>query len=224
MDLSELRFPNKSHRKPILLPCNSPRLAELMGAYFGDGNIANRWQLNFSMNAVKDSAYAYYITSLVFDLFQIRPKIRKRKDENTLAISCSSISLVDYFITKGAIPGNKIHYQPSIPNWIHESSEYEKLFVRGLIDTDGCLYIHRHKVGPKEYKNIGFCFTNLCLNIVQGVADILAHNNIKPYITKDKRNIYLYRVASIERYLEVFGSSNPRIIKVYNQWRDVRAA
>ncbi len=64
MEVSSLKFPNKSHRKPILFPSESEELAELIGIIFGDGGINNNWQLVISLNAISDYLYASYISSL----------------------------------------------------------------------------------------------------------------------------------------------------------------
>jgi intein/homing endonuclease len=70
------------------------------------------------------------------------------------------MNLLDFLTSKGVVRGNKILQQFDIPEWIKASPEYKKYFVRGLVDTDGCLYIHQHKVGGKLYKNLGLCFSS----------------------------------------------------------------
>ena len=222
MEQNLLKYPRKSHRKKIKIPRNSSLLAEFLGITFGDGGIGNPWQLVITLNAISDKAYSNYIKQIINKLFQIKPVIWKRRGENTLRIVCSSISLVDFLIKKGCVKGNKVKQQLDAPLWIKKVPSYNKAFVRGLVDTDGCLYIHKHYTKGKLYKNIGFCFTSVSLPLLKSVGDILKENNINPHYRDDKR-IFLYGEKPIKRYLQIFGSSNSRIINKYKKWRSAGA-
>lgn len=219
MDVSLLRYPNKSHRKPITTPASSIELAELMGIIAGDGGINNPWQINITLNSILDNQYAYYVCSLIKKLFCIQATIRIRSKENTLVVVTTSTSIVDFLVSKGAIRGNKIKNNINLPLWIKDNDPYEKAFIRGLVDTDGCLYIHKHKVRGKEYRNIGLCLTNYASNLTKSAWDILKKNGIKAYLKKGDTHLYLYSSSSVIEYLSVFGSSNPRILNKYEEWR-----
>ncbi len=223
MNINFLRYPKKSHRKPIKFPHNSVLLAEFMGIEFGDGGIGNPWQMVITVNSKKDAVYAKYVADLVHTLFEIEPIIRKRKGENTLQIVSSSTSLVDFLVSKGAIRGNKISQGIDMPEWVRDKASYEKAFVKGLIDTDGCLYIHRHTTKGIVYKNIGLCFTSWSKNLLNSVVDIFRKFGIQPHITDRGRRIYLYGKDSVIRYLRTFGSANPRIIGKYKEWKGAGA-
>lgn len=215
-----LKYPKKSHRKVINFPSKSIELAEFLGIEFGDGGIGNPWQVVISLNSISDRKYADYIVNLGLKLFAIRPALRKRPNQNTLVLVYSSTHLVDFIVNMGAVRGNKILQQIDVPSWIKQNPEYEKALVRGLMDTDGCLYIHKHKIKGKIYKNIGLCFTSFSEKLISSTATILTKNGIKPYITNKGRQIYLYNAQSVVKYLKDFGSSNPRIINKYLDWRD----
>lgn len=218
MDTSALKYPKKSHRKSILIPSESIRLAELIGIIFGDGGINNNWQLVISLNANSDLSFSLYVSNLIISLFDIVPHIRKRPGENTLAVVSSSTNLLDFLVSKGAVRGNKIAQSINIPLWIQNNSSYEKYFVRGLVDTDGCLFIHKHMIKRVEYKNIGFCFTSFSPLLTASVAHILHKNDITPHITDSNHRIYLYKQNDVLKYLHTFGSSNPRILNKYQEW------
>ena len=94
--------------------------------------------------------------------------------------------------------------------------------IRGLIDTDGCIFVHTHKVVGKIYNNIGLTFTSYSPALIFQAADILEEFGIVPHITKRKRDIYIYQADSVEKYLKIFGTSNNRIESVYKKWRDAR--
>ncbi len=219
-----LTYPLKSHRKLISKPEESTQLAELMGIIFGDGGINNGWQLVISLNSTSDFLYSQHVSFLLSNLFNITVANRVRPNQNTLVLVCSSMNLLDFLIEKGAVRGNKINQKIDIPRWIKGNFEYEKQFVRGLVDTDGCLFIHKHTVKGKLYKNIGFCFTSLSESLIDSVTAILRIAGVKPHVAPNKQRIYLYEESSVVKYLQIFGSSNPRIYQKYQEWRGVRAA
>lgn len=220
MHISTLKYPNKSHRKKISIPNYSVELAEFFGIMIGDGGINNDWQASISLNSELDLKYSDYISNLAKKLFDITPSIRKTKAKNTLVLKLSSTTLVDFLVNKGLPRGNKLKWGLKIPEWIMEDRLYQQACVRGLTDTDGCLYIHRHKSKyGKEYNNIGYNFSSCSPELISQVAEILQDNNIAPHISKKGTGIFLYKVSSIEEYLKTFGTSNDRIRSIYNKWR-----
>ena len=184
----------------------------------GDGGINNPWQVNITVNAVADLDYSKYIFQLGKNLFGIEPAVRKRKTTNALVISFASTSLVDFLVSKGLSRGNKLKNGLSIPEWILERRIYKKLCVRGLLDTDGCLFVHTHKVKGRLYKNIGLTFSSSSPELIFQVAAILEEFGIMPHISKRGKDIYVYQAESVLRYLRVFGTSNTRIRSVYDKW------
>lgn len=217
-----LQYPNKSHRKPITIPKESEKLAELMGIIMGDGGINNPWQLVVSLNSEKDNDYAHYVKGLIYELFSIDAILRIRPRQKTMVVVATSTTLIEFLVEKGAVRGNKIQQSIDMPFWIGTNRKLKKMFVRGLVDTDGCLYIHKHLVRGKKYQNIGFCFTSFSEKLLLSVKKVLLEFDICPHITDENRRIYLYEEADVIKYLSIFGSSNPRIYLKYNQWRDVR--
>ncbi len=95
--------------------------------------------------------------------------------------------------------------------------------MRGLVDTDGCLYIHRHTTKGIAYKNIGFCFTSGSQNLLNSVANIFRKFEIQPHITDEAKRIYLYSNDSVLKYLKTFGSNNPRVTGIYKEWKGAGA-
>jgi intein-encoded DNA endonuclease-like protein len=214
-----LHYPNKSHRKTIHIPKESEMLAEFMGIEFGDGGINNQWQVVITLNSIKDASYVFYIQSLYENLFRIPVSIRKRPGKNAVVIVASSTSLVEFLVTKGAIRGNKLASNFTIPDWITRKSEYKIAFVRRLIDTDGCLYIHRHQVSGKTYHNLGLCFCSFSPPLLRAVVFILQEFMPNSRISIVSNKAYVYSYKSVIEYLKIFGSSNPRITEKYSEWR-----
>lgn len=214
-----LKYPNKSHRKLVTIPDESVDLAEFFGIMIGDGGINNPWQATIAVNAIKDLQYSKYIVELIQKLFDLSPTVKIRS-KNTLVISLNSTSIVDFLVKNGLVRGNKLKYGLKIPSWIISQSEYQRACVRGLMDTDGCLYIHIHKSKwGKVYKNIGLNFRSYSPQLIYQVANIFKIFGIEPHISKRVKDIYLYQESAIVKYLNIFGSSNERIKSVYKNWR-----
>ncbi|MEK7567743.1 MAG: LAGLIDADG family homing endonuclease [Patescibacteria group bacterium] len=216
--LTLLKYPNKSHRKIVSLPKHSIRFAEFIGLMMGDGGINNLWQANITLNAIKDSDYAVYVSKLCYDLFGVFPAVRKRKNKQALVISLASTTIIDFLVSSGLPRGNKIKAGLKIPKWILANKSYRIACVRGLMDTDGCLFIHNHRVSGKVYKNIGLCFTSYSVELIIQVVGIFEEFGIPAHINGKGRNIYLYRAESVSKYLKIFGTSNKRISSVYRKW------
>lgn len=223
VDIQNLKHPENSHRKNVTLPKYSAELAEFFGIMIGDGGINNPWQANITLNSIKDAEYAEYVYRLCKKLFGISPAMRKRKTRNALVISLASISVVDFLVRNGLVRGNKIKTGLKIPKWVLKNPSYSKNCVRGLIDTDGCIFIHVHKVLGKIYKNIGLTLTSYSPELIFQVAEIFANFGIIGHISKRGKDIYLYQEDAVLKYLKIFSTSNERIVSVYKKWRDARA-
>lgn len=222
-EVHSLKYPKKSHRKKVILPKHSILLAEFFGIMMGDGGINNLWQATITLNSIKDAPYSIYVSNLCNKLFGISPVMRKRKETNALVISLASISIVDFLVMEGLLRGNKLKQGLKIPEWILKKKSYRKSCIRGLIDTDGCMFVHVHKVKNKIYKNIGLTFTSLSPELIFQVAEIFAEFGIMPHISGGGKCIYVYQADAVAKYLKVFGTSNRRIESVYEKWRDARA-
>lgn len=216
-DIATLSHPKKSHRKKVAIPKRSPLLAEFFGIMLGDGGINNTWQANVTLNSEADAEYGLYVVHLCECLFSVTPAVRKRRERKALVISLASTTVVDFLVKNGLPRGNKLQNGLAIPDWILSRRTYRIACVRGLVDTDGCLYIHRHTVGKKQYRNIGLCFTSFSPELIAQVAATFEELGIIPHISGKGRHIYLYRKEAVGRYLKVFGTSNKRIRSVYEQ-------
>lgn len=214
-------YPNKSHRKPVGLPSKSQKLAEFFGILFGDGSLTP-WQCMVSLNGTRDLEYADYVRSLIFDLFQLHARTVHRKGRNCIVLVLSSVTLVEYLTGLGAVVGNKIRNISEVPSWIHENEAWHNAFIRGLMDTDGCLYIHKHIIAGKHYQNIGLCFSSYSPPLVESFVKGLHKSGIPAKLSRSGKLVYVYRHQGVVDYLKIFETRNPRIARVYQDWRGVR--
>jgi hypothetical protein len=193
-------------------PRYSKRLAEFIGVMLGDGSIGNK-QISITLNSIKDLEYSHYVARLCDQLFGKNPKIRKRKNANALEIYLSGINLIKILVEFGLVPGNKVKHQVDVPAWIKTRNEYKLMCLRGLMDTDGGIFIHRYKVNGRKYFYKKICFTNYSSNLLNFVFNTLNELGFTPKI-KDKvvnKKVWLYNSHEVERYLSLVKSSNIRL-------------
>lgn len=215
-----LKYPKKSHRKAVRLPSDSVELAEFFGIMMGDGGINNTWQANVTLNTDADSQYIQYVGSLMKKMFDVSPAIRERRTSRATVVSLASTTIVDFLVSRGLPRGNKLLHGLRVPQWILTQKTYKMACVRGLVDTDGCLVLHTHKVAGNTYKNLYLSFSSASSELLVDVAQILIELGFAPNIAGNKREVYLYRIEDVKGYLKIVGTSNERIRRVHQKWRD----
>lgn len=98
-----------------------------------------------------------------------------------------------------------------------EYSKYVKACIRGLLDTDGCFYIDRHRQNGRSYLNPALNFTNRSMPLLQFFKNGLEKFNFHP-THKSKYSVFLRREKEIARYFEEIGSSNPKHINKFKAY------
>ena len=154
----------------------SKDLAELCGILLGDGGITNA-QVTVSLNRYVDKPYSVFVDSLFNKIFAEHPY--KMLGKNVIVLVLSGVNLVEALEKLGLKRGNKITYQVDIPGWIMENPRYARACLRGLIDTDGCVFTHRHYIGGHKYLHMGLNFSSHSRPLQIGVNNLLSANGIK---------------------------------------------
>lgn len=204
--------------KEIFLPKNSEKLAEFIGIILGDGGISRR-QVLVTLNKNDDLKFSIYVKNLIKELFHVEPSIYKRQKDSVLVVGVSRTKLVDMLLEMGLKIGSKVRQQTGVPLWIIKSECFSKACMRGLLDTDGCFYVDRHKYKDKIYLNPGINFTNRSLPLLNFFRDNLVKFGYHP-TQKTKFSIFLRRKDEIIKYFEEIGSSNPKHLnKFKNHFR-----
>ncbi|MBI5765605.1 hypothetical protein HZA71_00045 [Candidatus Falkowbacteria bacterium] len=202
-------------RKKIIIPRRSEKLSEFIGILLGDGGIG-KYQISISLNSSTDFEYSNFIVKLINELFKIE-LYKTVREKNCLQIIASSISLVEFLTKEGLPQGNKVRYQVDVPSWIKKGRYYRKACLRGLIDTDGCVYIDNHiSVKGKKYSNICLDFTNRSFPLLDFIYESLLKLSFQPQ--RYKYSIKLRREADIWKYYKQVGSSNQKHFKKFNDF------
>ncbi|KKT82526.1 MAG: hypothetical protein UW79_C0005G0051 [Candidatus Yanofskybacteria bacterium GW2011_GWA2_44_9] len=191
---------------PIHIPRQSADLAEFFGILLGDGGISRR-QVTVTVHKIDDKKYADYIKNLIKRLFKIVPSFYLSKKDNVIDIVVSRSELVKFLVNSGLPIGSKVRHQVDVPQWIKRSDKFSASCIRGLFDTDGCLYTDKHLIRGKSYLNCGMNFTNRSIPLLNFFRSKLEKLGYHP-TQKTQFSIFLRREQEILRYFKEIGSKN----------------
>ena len=191
-------------------------MAELLGIFMGDGHVG-LYQASVGTNSETDFKHALYVKNLVEELFHIHASLSIRRDKKVCVVVISSKEICRYLVTQGIPLGNKITLGLRIPAWIQNKNSYKNAFVRGLFDTDGCVYLDTHQYKNKTYKHLGMAFANQSEPLLMFFKKTLESIGLHP-TQKTKFRVFLRRKEDIWRYFNLIGSSNEKHFKKVHQY------
>ncbi|HRH55978.1 MAG TPA: LAGLIDADG family homing endonuclease [Candidatus Paceibacterota bacterium] len=206
--------------KTIKKPRPSSALAELLGIFYGDGHIGE-YQSTVVTSSETDLEHAHFIKANIERLFGIQPSVYFRKDAKACLVVVSSKEFGSFMASMGMSPGSKIVNGIKIPQWIFTKRDYARALVRGLIDTDGCVYQDCHRVKGREYRSTCIAFTSASPELTSFVYEALRAEGYHPTVWG--RHIRLRRRADVALYAKNIGFSNPKHlhkIRVYSLARE----
>ena len=194
--------------KPITKPKPSPQLAEFAGIMIGDGGMTKN-QIIITVGRV-DEDYSYYIEKLLKRLFSVRVSRYYLKNSACISIVVSRRELV-LFCNQvlGLKIGNKLKQNLDIPAWVKGTLNFEINCVRGLIDTDGCIFNEVHKIKSKTYSYKRLNFTSYSPQLRQSVFNILNKLGLEPRMRNNKA-VQVEKLNNIKQYFKIIGTSNKK--------------
>lgn len=183
----------------------------------GDGGITKR-QVTVTLNKEDDRLYVLYVTKLIKGLFGVEPSLyTKNNGEKAVNIVVSRTHLVKCCSTLGLKIGNKIKQNLDIPEWVQNEKLFLLACIRGLVDTDGCMFQETHRIKGRSYSYPRLAFTSasppLRLSVTRALEDIGLHPRLRT-----KRNVQLEVGAEIRKYFKVVGTSNPKHRERFNKF------
>ena len=200
----------------FVFPEESKNLAEFIGILLGDGGITQS-QATITLNSIADKDYISYVGCLGELLFGRKMSIYQRKREKATTLQLTGVLLIKFLMSIGLKQGNKVKQQVDVPEWIKQNTHYRIACTRGLMDTDGGIFLHKYKVNGKQYSYRKICFTNKSRPLLQFVYDTLYSLKLTPKYgwEGDSKRVWVYDSYKTERYLDIIGSHNPRLFS----WR-----
>ncbi len=211
---------SQSINKEIQIPAKNPLLAEFLGALVGDGGIT-RYQVKVTGRESTDAQYKKYIQILGEGLFNINSSIFVRGDCDCWIVIFSSVKMVEWLAKEGLPPGNKLHRELTIPEWIFQDPNNLKAYIRGLFDTDGCVYLDKHLINGKMYFNLGVAITSYNPQLVKKTVEGLKKLQFSPTISI-RRNILLRKAKDIEMFFCEIKPGNQKHWDRYKEFLQVR--
>lgn len=107
--------------------------------------------------------------------------------------------------------------QVDIPSWIFEEKLYKQACIRGLIDTDGCVYKkERKEKNGVEYRSVAINFKTASLPLQKSLGKLFSDLNFKTSVSG--RTLYLFGKEQILRYADEIGFSNPKHFNRYQKF------
>lgn len=193
-------------------PKRNTDLAEFIGIVMGDGGISN-YQVVITLHHVDDLEYVSFVSSLIKKLFKMEPRIYHSLKNSVNDIAISRRELVLYLHNLGLPIGDKIKQRLDIPGWIKCDQELSVACLRGLIDTDGCIFTHRYRAKGTWYAYKKLSFTSASEPLRGSVHTLLLEFGFHPRMTA--KDVRLDRAKDMERYFNRIGSHNPKHLRRY---------
>ncbi len=181
-----------------------PAYAYLLGIYLGDGHIS-QLPRTFRLRVSMDSRYPRIIGEVARAMHAVLPThrvdVRRIKPHNLVIISIYSVQLARLFPQHG--PGRK-HERPIVlGDWQQEIVvEHSGLFLRGLIQSDGCRVMN--KVWGGKYVYPRYFFTQESVDIMDLFTDTCDRLGIAWAFTK-RNTVSVAKAASVARVDEFVG-------------------
>lgn len=198
---------------PIHKPRCSKELAEFFGIMMGDGGLSQR-QLSITLHHIDDLEYSKFVVRLVRNLFDVVPAVYHIPSSSVNRIVVSRTSIVDHLHSLGLPIGDKMRAGLDIPGWIKINNKYLVACVRGLVDTDGCIFTHQYKVNGKWYAYKKLAFTTMSTPLRKTVFKVLQDLDMNPQISQ-QRDVRLNSVNDMRTYFKLVGSHNPKHLNKY---------
>ena len=192
----------------IKIPKKNEKLAEFIGVMLGDGGIS-KYKITITLSNA-ETEYISYVSKLIYELFDVMPKVYKLKGHEAVDIVVQRKQLVDFCLELGLVLGNKIKQEIDIPFWIKENKVFSIACLRGLVDTDGCFFIHKYLVNGKKYSYMKISFTSASLPLVSSTAKTLVSLGFNIRISKNHKDIRIEDKKYVDKYIKNIGSHNKK--------------
>lgn len=204
----------EKYTKQFTVPPFSSELAEFVGIMLGDGGMT-KYQVTITLHKSLDKDFITYVKKLCKTLFGVAPKVYDHTNpinKNVQTICFSGVNIVSFLVSIGLVIGNKVRQQARVPEWILGDNDYKMACLRGLVDTDGCIFTHKYRVGGKEYAYKKIAFTNRSLPLLQFVHGTCLSLGMRPFMMSDV-DVRLTSKRDVSRYMQIVGTNNPKHLK-----------
>ncbi|MFH0831182.1 MAG: hypothetical protein V1895_03930 [Parcubacteria group bacterium] len=209
------RYPRYCARE-VVRPAKNELLAEFIGIILGDGGIS-KYQICISLGSKTDRAYVKVIVEIIKRLFGVKPTTSETKKENVINIVISRKKIVEFLLSNGLVIGNKVKQQVGVPSWIIQNRRYALACVRGLMDTDGCIFRETHFYKNKAYSYPRMSFVNHSIPLCSFMFEVLRKAGIMARF-RSNRAVTIELPNDVRKYKCIVGFNNPKHAERYRRF------
>jgi len=207
----------KSPEETTLRLNHSTATAEFVGICLGDGHL-NRYYLAIFGDKIRDTAYLqHHVKPLMKNVLKLNPKLKtNRSDENYLLVNSAAATRT---LNRLGLPyGDKIRNHARIPKWVYRRKSLLEACLRGLFDTDGCVYGFKRSTplgGSKAIISYEFGSGSL---IPKDVYKALRQLGYQPRMTPHRNECRLARNKDIIRFMKQIKPANRKHQANFTRW------
>lgn len=215
--VNKIKYSREDIKRSLKLPDKlTEELAEEIGMHLGDGTLSAKKHYFSVRGDIKEEAYyANFVLPLYKKIYNLDLKLLKKY--NVCGFEISSKGLYEFKSkTLGFVSGEKAH-RIKIPEQIIQSNDKGifAAFLRGVFDTDGCVYI----VKKKKYPSVSITITSK--KAITQITKMLEKMGFAPYLSLKNYSVTLYGTHRVKKWFDEIGSHNPKHLKRFEVIKSV---
>jgi len=196
-------------------------LSEIIGAFIGDG-FTNKYKTMYIVQFTGDARLDkdYYLRTIIPKIKEISADAKPKLTlvQNTLRLTIYSKEFYELLTKRFNLPAGKKSYTVKIPKEILDSEDLLNLnyCIRGIFDTDGCVFFDKRGTYAKPYIRIGLSLENKPL--INEIYYYLNKIGINAMVTANSKVIQMNGTRNCKKFIDFIGFSNPRHLRKINKF------
>jgi len=182
--------------------------SEILGIMFGDGSIyrtKRKLKVEITGHKMDDREYMLnHVAPLFLRVYGVRMRVSYRRDSNTMRLYTYSQEVAMRLHMLGMPIGPKSR-ATLLP---HADVEPES-FIRGLFDTDGCVYRKYGCYAQVQFKSIA----RELMEFVRNTLILMGFHSSRIILDETRYKFYLCRQEEVRRFFEFIRPANPKHLK-----------
>lgn len=192
-------------------------LSEICGIFAGDGTLYKTKRgivLEVRGGLDEITYYKRHVKNLFSKLFSSELKVIRRKYKGgcTVGIRKCGRTVLNIFHNELGFPVGKKSDVVEIPDFVINSNNPDvwTSYLRGIFDTDGCIYLNRVKRGIKIYTHPRIQFTSKSMKHLSQIKRLLARLGFNSHIERNNSKVTLGGWSTSQRFIDVVKPANER--------------
>ncbi|MBM3282001.1 MAG: hypothetical protein FJY86_01500 [Candidatus Diapherotrites archaeon] len=187
-------------------------ISEFLGAFAGDG-FTNKYDRHYFTGFAGDRRYDwnYYQTKIIpiaKKHFNIEKQSIREKD-NSMWVTFHCKLLHEFITQRFGMPSGEKWNRVLVPKEIMEGKiDYRAAFVRGVFDTDGCVFFDKRAIYKEPYMRVDITMVNI--PILTQLHQILTELGVESKVLGNGKHLHVTSKENVRKFFEKIGSSNER--------------